>query len=69
MIRPCADADFDAIHAIINDAAQAYCGVIPSDCWHVLYMSKEYLLLKTISVTINKNAIPGDIKQKIGPIL
>jgi len=43
MIRPCSDADFDAIYAIINDAAQAYCGVIPADCWHIPYMSQEYL--------------------------
>ena len=40
MARPCTDADFDAIHAIINDAAQAYAGVIPADCWHVPYMSR-----------------------------
>ena len=43
MIRPCTDADFDTIYAIINDAAQAYCGVIPADCFHVPYMPKEYL--------------------------
>jgi ribosomal protein S18 acetylase RimI-like enzyme len=43
MARPCTDADFDAIHAIINDAAQAYSGVIPADCWHVPYMSKDGL--------------------------
>ena len=43
MIRPCIDADFDTIFTIINDAAQAYCGVIPADCWHVPYMPKEYL--------------------------
>jgi len=43
MIRPCTDSDFDAIFAIINDAAQAYCGVIPADCWHVPYMPREYL--------------------------
>ena len=43
MIRPCTNADFDTILAIINDAAQAYRGVIPADCWHVPYMSKEYL--------------------------
>jgi hypothetical protein len=29
MIRPCNNADFDAIYEIINDAAQAYCGIIP----------------------------------------
>jgi len=43
MIRPCNDADFDAILAIINDAAQAYCGVIPADRWHEPYMSDDEL--------------------------
>ncbi len=28
---------------IINDAAQAYRGVIPADCWHEPYMSKMEL--------------------------
>ena len=41
MIRSCNDTDFDNILAIVNDAAQAYCGVIPADCWHVPYMPKE----------------------------
>ena len=43
MIRRCTDADFDTILAIINDAAQAYCGVIPTDCFQVPYMPEEYL--------------------------
>ncbi len=30
VIRPCHPADFDAMYAIINDAAQAYRGVIPT---------------------------------------
>lgn len=38
MIRPCMPADFEAIRAIINEAAEAYRGVIPSDCWHDPYM-------------------------------
>ena len=38
MIRPCANADFPAILEIINDAAQAYRGVIPADCWREPYM-------------------------------
>ncbi len=33
MIRPCEDNDFDAIFSIIYEAAQAYRGVIPADCW------------------------------------
>lgn len=43
MIRQCNENDFDAIFEIINDAARAYEGVIPSDCWKEPYMSKEYL--------------------------
>lgn len=43
MIRQCDERDFEAIHSIINDAAQAYRGVIPSDRWIEPYMSKDYL--------------------------
>ena len=38
MIRACTESDFDDIYAIINDAAQAYRGVIPEDRWHEPYM-------------------------------
>jgi len=44
MIRPCSDADVPAIEAIINEAAQAYRGVIPDDCWHEPYMSRTDLM-------------------------
>ncbi len=43
MIRPCELGDFTAIYEIINDAAQAYKGVIPADRWHEPYMSEEAL--------------------------
>ena len=36
------------------------------DCGGYLYMSKEYLLQKTISVLVNKNAIPKAISKKVG---
>ena len=39
MIRRCANADFPAIEAVINEAAQAYRGIIPADCWHEPYMT------------------------------
>jgi 5'-deoxynucleotidase YfbR-like HD superfamily hydrolase/N-acetylglutamate synthase-like GNAT family acetyltransferase len=42
-IRPCTDADFDAICTIINDAADAYRGIIPADRWHEPYMPREEL--------------------------
>lgn len=32
-----------AVLAIINDAASAYRGVIPADCWHEPYMTKDEL--------------------------
>lgn len=38
-IRPATGADTRTIHEIINDAAQAYKGVIPADRWHEPYMS------------------------------
>jgi N-acetylglutamate synthase-like GNAT family acetyltransferase len=43
MIRKCTDSDIEVILEIINDAAQAYKGVIPVDCWHEPYMSREEL--------------------------
>jgi GNAT superfamily N-acetyltransferase len=44
MIRPCTSADIATIDAIINEAAEAYRGVIPDDCWHEPYMSRAELL-------------------------
>jgi N-acetylglutamate synthase-like GNAT family acetyltransferase len=43
VIRRCADEDFDAISAIINEAAEAYRGVIPPECWKDPYMPGEEL--------------------------
>ena len=43
MIRPLSPDEADTIWHIINEAAQAYKGVIPPDCWHEPYMSREEL--------------------------
>lgn len=43
MIRRCTSSDLEEMHAIINDAAQAYKGVIPDDRWHEPYMPMEEL--------------------------
>jgi N-acetylglutamate synthase-like GNAT family acetyltransferase len=43
MIRLCKPEEFETCLSIINDAAQAYRGVIPADCWHEPYMSRNYL--------------------------
>ena len=42
-IRPCAAADLPVLFSIVNDAAQAYKGIIPADCWHEPYMPFEQL--------------------------
>lgn len=43
MIRRCQYADIETVCAIINEAALAYKGVIPSDRWHEPYMPLEEL--------------------------
>jgi len=43
MIRKLAQADFQTILAIINDAAVAYKGKIPADCWKEPYMPAQEL--------------------------
>ena len=43
MIRPAEEKDFAQILAIVNDAAQAYRGVIPADRWHEPYMPRAEL--------------------------
>ena len=42
-IRQSNASDLPAMFAIINDAAQAYRGVIPADRWHEPYMPMEEL--------------------------
>ena len=43
MIRQCTRDELGEICAVINDAAQAYKGVIPQDRWHEPYMPLEEL--------------------------
>ena len=44
MIRECEPLESETVYEIVNDAAQAYKGVIPVDCWHEPYMPKDELL-------------------------
>lgn len=41
--RALAPSEAAAVLAIINDAASAYRGVIPADCWHEPYMTQDEL--------------------------
>ncbi|RZN56585.1 MAG: GNAT family N-acetyltransferase [Candidatus Methanomethylicota archaeon] len=43
MIRKLSYSDFESILKVINNAAQAYKGLIPSDLWKEPYMSNEEL--------------------------
>ncbi|MES0350245.1 MAG: GNAT family N-acetyltransferase [Desulfobacteria bacterium] len=43
MIRQCDNSDFEVIYSIINEAAEAYRGIIPEDRWKVPYMDREEL--------------------------
>jgi len=43
MIRPCNAMDVPVMFEIVNDAARAYRGVIPADCWNEPYMSEDEL--------------------------
>jgi GNAT superfamily N-acetyltransferase len=42
-IRRCSDGDRDAILTIVNEAAEAYRGVIPADRWREPYMPGDEL--------------------------
>ena len=42
-IRKLLAPDLDAALSIINEAAQAYRGVIPADRWHEPYMPRDEL--------------------------
>jgi GNAT superfamily N-acetyltransferase len=43
MIRECQPNDIHRIYLIINEAAKAYEGVIPADCYHQPYMPMDEL--------------------------
>lgn len=43
MIVKCTNGDLPKIYEIVNDAASAYKGIIPADCYHDPYMSLDDL--------------------------
>jgi GNAT superfamily N-acetyltransferase len=51
VIRPCTDADLTHIFEIINQAAAAYRGVIPNDCYHEPYMPLDELRAESREMT------------------
>ncbi len=51
MIRLCRPGDIQSVCAIINEAATAYRGVIPDDCWHDPYMPMDELQREVATMT------------------
>jgi len=51
MIRRLSSKDTNAVWEIINEAARAYKGVIPDNCYHEPYMPKEELRREMKSMT------------------
>ncbi len=52
MIRLCRPDDIQSVCAIINEAATAYEGVIPDDCWHDPYMPMDDLQREAATMTL-----------------
>jgi GNAT superfamily N-acetyltransferase len=51
MIKKLSLKDSSIIYEVINEAARAYRGIIPEDCYHEPYMSKEELRREMGSMT------------------
>ena len=51
MIRECTAADAERICFVVNQAAEAYRGVIPEDCWHEPYMPLDELRREMAGMT------------------
>lgn len=51
VIRPCHDDDLPRIYEIINEAASAYKGAIPDDCYHEPYMPLAELRQEAAAMT------------------
>lgn len=60
VIRQCIDRDFEAILAIINDAAEAYRSVIPPDRWKEPYMGADELRHEIASAVSFSGAVRDD---------
>jgi len=58
--------DIDRIYFVINQAAKAYHGVIPTDCYHQPYMSLEELEREMKRITFFGWKVSGDLVGVMG---
>ena len=66
MIGKCQPGDAERIHFIINEAAKAYQGVIPADCYHQPYMPMDELKQEMKRMTFFGWKANGELVGVIG---
>ncbi len=66
MIRQCHPQDINRIYFIINEAAKAYEGVIPADCYHQPYMALEELEQEMKRMTFFGWEVNGELVGVMG---
>jgi len=66
MIRICRSDEKETIYTIINEAAQAYAGAIPDDCYHQPYMSMSELEREMERMTFYGYEIDGELVGVMG---
>jgi len=66
MLRRCYPEDTDKIYQIINEAAQAYEGAIPDDCYHQPYMPIDELEREMARVIFYGWEVDGELVGVMG---
>jgi GNAT superfamily N-acetyltransferase len=66
MIRRCQENEASRIYYVINEAARAYDGTIPADCYHQPYMTEEELEREMKRVTFYGWETDGEIVGVMG---
>ena len=66
MIRKCQPSDAKRMHSIINEAAKAYNGAIPADCYHQPYMPMDELNQEMGRMTFFGWEVNGELVAVMG---
>jgi len=66
MIRQCQASDTQRIYFIINEAAKAYHGIIPADCYHQPYMPMDELKKEMKRITFFGWEAKGELVGVMG---
>jgi len=66
-IRPCRAGELATVLAVINEAAEAYRGVIPAECWHQPYMPAAELAAEfAAGVVFHLEERGGEVRGVMG---